>query len=115
MDEVDVETVDVGDKVREGEKVRLGAPPVMLVRPIVRELLCRRKLDSLGVVLHRLAVGPSRGLYTPLELREFFIGGMVAERPYRIISGGFDRRRRCYHGSAADRGACPGCRADRWR
>src|SRR5689334_11937736 len=42
MDKVYVEPIDVGDEVRIGEDLGLGAAPIMMVRPIISELLhCR--------------------------------------------------------------------------
>ncbi len=47
MDEMNVEPIDLGDELRQGVQPRLALAPVVICRPIVRELLSRRELHAL--------------------------------------------------------------------
>ena len=47
VDEVDVEPVDLGDELRQRVQLRLDLAPVVLGRPVARELLHRRELHAL--------------------------------------------------------------------
>ena len=84
-------------KLRIGEDLRLGAAPIVMVRPIIGELLHRREPDALRVVVDRLAVGPFGRLDAALEVGEFLVGRMIFERTDRgvaaLLSGGSDDRR----------------------
>ncbi len=58
VNEMNVEPVDLGDEVRHGVDLRLALAPIVLVRPILRELLHRRELHALGCVGHLFAFRP---------------------------------------------------------
>ena len=60
MDEVDVEPVDLGDELRKGVQPRLDLPPVVVGRPVARELLHRRQLHALRRIGDGLLFGPAR-------------------------------------------------------
>ena len=47
MNEMNVEPIDLGDEVRHGIDLRLALVPIVLARPILRELLHRRQLHAL--------------------------------------------------------------------
>ena len=47
VDEVDVETVDLGDELRQRVQPRLEPPEVVLGAPVAHELLHRRELHAL--------------------------------------------------------------------
>jgi len=53
MDEVNVETVDLGDEVRIGIQLRLNLAPVILSRPIAGERLHCRELYALRCIRDR--------------------------------------------------------------
>ena len=70
VNEVDVEPIDCGDELRQGVQPRLHLSPVVIGRPIVRELLHGRELDALRRIADQFPLGPiSRG-DPPAEVRE---------------------------------------------
>src|SRR3954467_7783547 len=60
MDEVNVHPIDVGDEVRQRLQLRFALAPVVVRRPVARELLDRPELRPLRYVRHRFALGPLR-------------------------------------------------------
>ena len=70
VDEVDVEPVDLGQEVRQGVQLRLAPSPVVVGRPVARELLHGRERHALRVVVDRLALGPPGRLDAPAQLGE---------------------------------------------
>src|SRR3546814_5488016 len=76
VDGVNVELVDFGDEVREGVQPRLDLAPVIFARPIAGELLHRRELHALRIVIDRFGVGPSRRRDPPLEVSQILLGRM---------------------------------------
>ena len=70
---MNVEPVDLGDEVRQGVEPRLDLAPVVLGRPIARELLHRGELHALRVVRHLFPVGPLRGVDAPAQVDEFLV------------------------------------------
>ena len=62
VDEVDVHPVDLGLELRQRVELRLCLAPVVLFRPVTRELLQRLQLHALRAVCDELlARPPSRG------------------------------------------------------
>jgi len=47
VDEVDVESVDLGYELRERIQLRLASAPVVVHGPVIREVLHRRELHAL--------------------------------------------------------------------
>src|SRR3954464_8038742 len=66
--EMNVEPVNLGDEVRHGVELRLALAPIVLVRPILRELLHRRQLHALRRVGDLFAFGPLRCAYAPAQV-----------------------------------------------
>ena len=62
VDEVNVDPVDVGDELRQGVQLRLALAPVVIGRPIARELLHRRELHALRLIRDGL---PCRASVSP--------------------------------------------------
>ena len=60
VDEVDVESVDLGLELRDRVQLGLALAPVILGDPVARECLHRRRLHALGRIVHELALGPGR-------------------------------------------------------
>ena len=60
VNEMNVQPVDLGDEVRQGVQPRLDLAPVVLRRPIARELLHRRERHALRVIRDRFLFGPPR-------------------------------------------------------
>src|SRR6202161_2534200 len=50
VDEVNVESIDLGYELRQGAQSRFNLPPVVLFRPIASERLSRRELNALRIV-----------------------------------------------------------------
>ena len=92
MDEVDVEPVDLGHEVRQRVEPRFAPPPVIVRRPIARDLPHKRELHALGAVIDQLTFRPSRSLDATLEVGELVIGGAERERADRFVA--ILRRRR---------------------
>ena len=70
MNEMNVEPVNLGDEVRHGVDLRLALPPIMLTRPVLRELLHGCELDALRCIRDRFLVGPQRRFHTSAEVDE---------------------------------------------
>ena len=60
VDEVNVEAVDLGHEVGQGLQLRLALAPVVVRRPVARELLDRRELRALRYVRDRFSFRPPR-------------------------------------------------------
>src|ERR1700742_321144 len=63
MNEMNVETVNLGDELRQGAEPRFDFPPVVIRPPVPRELLDGRQLHALGLVGNRFAIRPARREY----------------------------------------------------
>ncbi len=58
VNEMNVEPINRGDELRQGVQPRFHLAPVVIGRPIVRELLHRRELDALSRITDRLPLRP---------------------------------------------------------
>src|SRR5882724_5351620 len=58
VNEMNVEPVDFGDEVRHGVDLHFALPPIMLTRPVLRELLHGCELDALRCIRDRFPLGP---------------------------------------------------------
>ena len=74
VNEVDVQPVDLGDEVRQGVEPRLHLAPVVVRRPILRELLHRRELHALRIVRDGLLVRPAGRRDAPAQIVELILG-----------------------------------------
>src|SRR5581483_12462175 len=52
VNEMNVESIDLGDKLRQGVEFCLDLTPVVLCRPIASECLSRRELHALGCICY---------------------------------------------------------------
>ena len=50
VNEMDVQTIDFGDELREGIQAPLALAPVVFCRPVAREFLHRRELHALRCI-----------------------------------------------------------------
>jgi hypothetical protein len=73
VDEVDIEPVDGGDELRQPIQLRFRFPPVVLRRPIARELLHRPELDALRCIRDRFALRPLGRRYPSPQVGEILI------------------------------------------
>jgi hypothetical protein len=83
VDEVDLDAVDLGRELRQGVELRLGATPVVLVRPVARERLHRGELDALRAIPDELLARPADGGDAPAQvvdrlLRELDVEGRIS-------------------------------------
>jgi hypothetical protein len=60
VDEMDLDPVDLGRELGERVELRLGLAPVVVSRPVARELLQRRQLHALRPICDELLAGPPR-------------------------------------------------------
>src|SRR5258705_10490769 len=67
VDEMNVESVDLGDELRQGVQPGLALAPVVLGRPIPRDGLSRRELHALRCIGDRLAFGPPCRVVGPAQ------------------------------------------------
>src|SRR3954447_2307189 len=81
MDEVDVEPVGLGDELRQGVQPGRAPLPVVVGRPVAREILHRRERHALRVVVDGLPLGPARCRDTPAEVLEGFVRKVDVEGP----------------------------------
>jgi hypothetical protein len=117
VDEVDLHAVDRGRELRQRVEPRLALAPVVVLRPVARELLQRRALDALGAIPDELLRGPSRRRDPLAELGDLRLRDVHSKRPDLLRLAG-DRRGlslRCGlgHGIPLGRGASVAERARR--
>ena len=67
MKEMDVRSIDLGDKLRRGVHFCLDLAPVVICHPIARERLSGRQLHALRCILDRLPLRPLRRVYAPAQ------------------------------------------------
>ena len=58
VNEMNVQSIDLGDELRQGVQFRLDLAPVVLCRPIARERLNRRELHALRCIRDRFPFRP---------------------------------------------------------
>src|SRR3984893_13002175 len=80
MNEVNVESIDLGDEIRHRVELRLDLAPVVLRRPIAREVLDRRKLHPLRLIRDRFPVGPARRADARAQFGEFRVRKIHVKR-----------------------------------
>ena len=88
MDEMDVESVDLGDEMRQRVQLRLAFAPIVICRPIVREFLHRRELHALRCVRDRFPLGPSCRRDASAEIDELLFRNVDVKRADSAV---FDR------------------------
>ena len=84
VDEVDVESVDLGRELRERIELRLGPAPVVPGPPMPDELLQPCELDALRPVIDRLTVGPPRRRDAPAEILDLLFGDIDPKGADRV-------------------------------
>src|SRR5579863_3175933 len=70
VDEMDVEPIDLGDELRQRIQSRFDLAPVVSCRPILRELLHRRKLHALRCIRDGFAFRPTCRLDASAQIDE---------------------------------------------
>ena len=74
VNEMNVQPIDLGDELRQGVQSRLALAPVVVCRPVARELLDRRQLHALRLIADGFLVRPSRGLDPAAQVGERLFG-----------------------------------------
>ena len=82
--EMYVQSIDLGDELRQGVEFCLDLAPVVLCRPITSERLSRRELHALGCIRDRFSFRPLCVVDAPAQLGEFRFRHMDFERTNRI-------------------------------
>src|SRR5437867_10144949 len=67
---MNVQSIDLGDELRQGVHFCLDLAPVILCRPIARERLNRRELYSLGCICNRFSFRPLCRVDAPAQFGE---------------------------------------------
>jgi hypothetical protein len=81
VDEVDIETVDLGHELRQAAQPRIQPPEVVLGPPVARECLDRRKLHTLRKVVDGLLLGPARRRNASAEVVQLLLPYLEVEGP----------------------------------
>jgi hypothetical protein len=79
VDEMDIESVDLGQELRQGIQSGLGIPPVLGRSPVTREVLHRGQPDALGLIADSLTVGPPCRDDAPPEICKILFRNIDAE------------------------------------
>ena len=91
VDEVNVESVDLGHELRQRIQLRLCLAPVVVGSPVADELLQFRELYALRPVVDRLPVRPPRRSDAPAEIHELLFRNIDPEGADRVVRGRCDR------------------------
>src|SRR6266850_7294659 len=79
VDEMNVQTIDLGDELRHGIEFRLDLAPVVLSRPIPRERLNRRELHALRCIRDSFSFRPLSRVYAPAQFRDLRLRNVNTE------------------------------------
>jgi hypothetical protein len=79
VNEMNVEPVDLGHKLRQSVQFRLAFAPIVVRGPIAREFLHRGELRALRFIRNRFPVRPPRRLYALTQFGQFHIGHIDAK------------------------------------
>ena len=85
MDEVDVQPVDLGLELRQRVQSRLAPAPVVLGRPVAREVLYRRQLHTLRPIGDQFPGRPARRIDAAAQLVDLALRYFDPERPDRAL------------------------------
>src|SRR6266516_3807331 len=96
MDEVDVQPIDLGLELWQRVQSRLAPAPVVLGRPVAREVLYRRQLHTLRPIGDEFPGRPARRINAAAQLVDLALRYFDSERPDRAL-------RARTHGVAHDR------------
>src|SRR5438132_7930079 len=77
---MNVQSIDLGDELRQGVHFCLDLAPVILCRPIARERLDRRELYSLGCICNRFSFRPLCRVDAPAQFGQFCFRKIHLER-----------------------------------
>src|SRR5204863_8802747 len=84
---MNVQSIDLGDELREGIQSGLALAPVIFRSPVVREPLDRRELYSLGCICNRFSFRPLCRVDAPAQIGKLRVRKIHAKRTNRILVG----------------------------
>src|SRR6476660_1665318 len=85
MDEVNVQPVDLGLELRQRVQSRFAPAPVVLGRPVAREVLYRRQLHALRPIGDEFPGRPASRIDAAAQLVDLALRYFNSERPYRAL------------------------------
>src|SRR5262249_46846680 len=85
VDEMDVQAVDLGLELRQRVQSRLAPAPVVLGRPVAREVLYRRQLHTLRPIGDEFPGRPARRVDAAAQLVEPALTCFDSEWPDRVL------------------------------
>jgi hypothetical protein len=94
VDEVNVDSVDRRDELRQGVQLRFHLAPVVAAPPVLNQLLQLRQLRALRLIADGFLIGPSRSSNAPAEVIERRLRHLDFERADRWVVGWCAPRRR---------------------
>src|SRR6476646_76523 len=85
MDEVNVQPVDLGLELRQRVQSRFARAPVVLGRPVAREVLYRRQLHTLRPIGDEFPGRPACRIDAAVQLVELALRYFDSEGPDRVL------------------------------
>src|SRR5260370_13049015 len=82
---MNVQSIDLGHKLRQGVHFCLDLAPVVFRRPIARQRLNRRELYSLGCICNRFSFRPLCRVDAPAQFGKFRFRNIHMKRTNRIL------------------------------
>ncbi len=82
---MNVQSIDLGDELRQGVHFCLDLAPVILCRPIARQRLNRRELYSLRCIRDRFPFRPLRRIDAPAQFGQFRLRNVHMKRTNRML------------------------------
>src|ERR1700730_10349671 len=83
---MNVQSIDLGDELRQGVHFCFDLAPVILCRPISRERLDHRELYSLGCICNRFSFRPLCRVDAPAQFGEFGFRNIHMKRTNSILA-----------------------------
>ena len=80
MDEVNVQSTDLGHELRQGVQPVFDLAPVVFRLPVMGEFLHRRELHALRFIRDRFPVRPLRCAYAPAKIDKLHFRDVHSER-----------------------------------
>ena len=121
VNEMNVQSVDLGNELRQGVEFCLDLAPVVLCRPISSERLSRRELHALGCIGDRFSFRPPCVFDAPAQFGEFRLWNIYfLKRTNRTVGSCcgavFSYSNSCVHGFllCGDVGICKQCADRSW-
>ena len=99
VNEVNVDSIDVGDELREGIELGLDLAPVAVVLSVAREFVKGGELDALRLVGDELRLWPACGCDAVAQVGERFFGKVDAEGADADIAPGLLFHGFLHHGA----------------